>query len=67
MQSRQRILKIYMKDIFVQYALFYQMIQLFVRIVIWLSCVEVAKMIGKDKEMENLNVQTANLQNSPEI
>ena len=38
-------------------AQFYQLIQLYARNATRLLCVNLAKMIGKDREMENSNVQ----------
>ena len=67
MRNRQTAGKNYMKDIFVQFAIFYQMIQLFVKVVKWLFCVDLVKMIGKESEMDHFNVHTAYLINSPEI
>ncbi len=67
MQSRSRVLKLFTMDISVQSVMICQMILSFVKIAIWQSCAELAKMIGKEKEMDPSNVQTVSLQNSQEI
>ena len=53
-----------MMDTAVWFAQFYQMIPLFARIAIWLLYAELAKISGKDKEMDNLNVIAALLLNN---
>ena len=50
-----------MKDSAVLFAQFYQMIQLYVRNVTWPSWANLVKMNGKDREMDNSNVQAASL------
>ena len=67
MLSQQNVQKNNLKDTAVLFAQFYPMIPLFARNATWQSCVNLVKMNGKDKEMDNSIVQAANLQNNPEI
>ena len=67
MRSQQKILKIYLNKTPVAYVKIWRVIPWFAKNVKWQFSVEIAKINGRDKKEESLNVQAANLLNSLEI